>query len=264
VSKGFVLPPPVSSAVPAKLSGDDRELIQVLFDDVGLIEGRLPAGSLLRPPEIRATLSPLLRKWIGERQFHKAQKLLRPQMVRFQIVSQAQAIKYCQAGIFEHWMGYMLFGTLGISTGKTAERYTEKGRPNKYALPPVGAAAAQVANPFFDQKMFYWKGEFYTRSDVVKWLANKFGGTHLDFRRRDDEAHINEIKDYFGFEVETDDRGRLVGSKMLIGQEISLGRADPLRRSNIYDAADLIALDTARIFAEGVRASEKDFARLLE
>jgi hypothetical protein len=47
----------------------------------------------------------------------------------------------------------------------------------------------------------YSQPQFYTRTDVVKWLANRLGGAHLDFRRKDDETHIDEIKNYFGIEL---------------------------------------------------------------
>jgi len=88
--------------------------------------------------------------------------------------------------------------------------------------------------------------------------ANKLGGVHLDFRRKQDETHINEIKNYFGFEI--------IGNNhhMLVGDQIDQGRSDPARRQQIYDATELIAIDTGRIFADGINNSKEMFLEGLE
>jgi hypothetical protein len=110
---------------------------------------------------------------------------------------------------------------------------------------------------FFGQKMFFWKGQFYTRADLIKMHANALGGVHLNFQRTRSETHIIELKNYFGYEV----NGR--NYQMMIGNEIAVGRADPDRRAQIYDATELVTMDTARIFARGVRKSEASFVALL-
>lgn len=69
--------------------------------------------------------------------------------------------------------------------------------------------------------------------------------------------HIDEIKNYFGFELKGSNH------QMLVGDEIGVGRANPARRQQIYDATELIAIDTARIYASGVRTSEQAFVDLL-
>jgi hypothetical protein len=51
--------------------------------------------------------------------------------------------------------------------------------------------------------------------------------------------------------------------KMLTGDDINEGRADLARREHIYDATEIVAIDTARIFASGVRASWDAFTALL-
>ena len=171
------------------LSQNDRELVQVLLDDVALIENKLLVA-LPSPPEIRAMFSPILRKWMLEPQFHRLQKLIRPRTMRFPIIGNGQAVKLCEAGQFEHWMGVMFIGTIGVSTAQVAQKHLGKKPPS----PRVPAAVPQLAKHFFGQKMFYWKDAFYTRTDMVKWLANRFGGAHLDFQRADDEAHIDSSR----------------------------------------------------------------------
>ncbi len=70
--------------------------------------------------------------------------------------------------------------------------------------------------------MFFWKGEFYTRAEVIKMHANALGGVHFDFRKAQDEAHIKEIKNYLGFELKGSN------NQILVGDEIGQGRADPV------------------------------------
>jgi hypothetical protein len=236
------------------MTPDDRELIQQLLDDVGILEDQFRIG-LPKPSATRTIFAPILRRWIAEGLFFTAQKLILPDQVAFPVPSHAHAIRLCKAGVYEYWMGLVMFGTLGVATGKVAEQHRgPNGMPKtQLADGKDYQAAPQKASTFFHQRMFFWKGRFYMREDVIKMHANALGGVHLDFRRTRDEADINEIKHFFGFEL----KGNL--KQMLMGDEISVGRADPTRRQQVYDATELIAMDTARIFASGIRASEQAF-----
>jgi len=51
---------------------------------------------------------------------------------------------------------------------------------------------------------------------------------------------------------------------MLSGDSIEAGRADRQRRPFIYDATELIAMDTARIFAAGIKRSRAEFLCVLD
>jgi hypothetical protein len=242
------------------LTPDDRELIQQLLEDVGLLEAPFSMG-IPKPAATRAIFTPILRRWVAEGLFYKAQKLILPNgPAVFPITSNAHAIKLCKAGVYEHWMGLVLFGTIGVAIAQVANKHlAPDGKP--IAQLDDGSSSArptpQRAKIFFDQKMLFWKGQFYTRADVIKMHANALGGVHFDFRKAQDEAHIKEIKNYFGFELKGNN------NQMLVGDEIDLARADPARRQQVYDATELVAMDTARIFASGVRTSEEAFVDLL-
>ena len=73
-------------------------------------------------------------------------------------------------------MGHIQIGTIGFGLGKVAPKHL--GDRQKYGM-PILPPVPQVARQFFEQKMFYWKGQFYTRADVIKWLANRFGWTQI-------------------------------------------------------------------------------------
>lgn len=49
---------------------------------------------------------------------------------------------------------------------------------------------------------------------------------------------------------------------MLVGQDIEIARADPARRDRVYDATELVTLDTARIFAKGIDSVSASFEAL--
>jgi hypothetical protein len=240
------------------LASKDRELIQQLLEDVGVLESQFSTG-LPKPQTARAILAPILRRWIAEGLFYQAQKLIRPEQVGFPIVSSGKAVKLCKAGVYVHWMGLLVFDTISVGVGQVASKYIgPDGKPTIQlhdGMPP--RPTSQKPSIFFGQRLFFWKGKFYTRTDVIKMHANILGGVHFDFSKAQDQKHINEIKNYFGFELKG------TTSQMLIGDEIGIGRADADRRDRIYDAMELVAMDTARIFTSGIRASEKIFVALL-
>lgn len=235
----------------APIANDDRELVHQLLEDADIISQTLIVGQP-KPAVIRTTFVPLLRKWIVEDRFFKAAKLVHPYQPSFKIVTGSNEVNLCKAGVYEHWMAMIAFGSIGVGSGLLSEKYRDN--------PPATFKHSSVNHPakhFFNQKIFFWKGKFYTRHDIIWMHANRLGGVHLDFRRTADEGHINEIKNYFGFEVLPH------ANQMLVGRDIENARADPSRRDRVYDAAELVAMDTANIFAKGILASHQVFRALL-
>jgi hypothetical protein len=234
-------------------SENDRELVLQLLEDVRTI-ATIPNYPVPSPAAIRAFLVPVMRRWIVDGRFFAAQRLIAPSEIRFQASINEEAARLCEFEYTERWMAVIFFGEIGLGVSQTAQRYIGKAPPFREGelreLP-------HTAKSFFDQKMFFWKGHFYTRHDVIHVHANKLGGVHLDFRRAADQAHINEIRNYFGFDREAAPLG------MLVGDQIAAARADPNRRQHIYDATDLVTLDTARIFASGVESAAPLFEALL-
>lgn len=238
------------------ITAGDREMLHQLLEDVREIENQF-LGAMPKPAVTRTIFVPILRRWVAEGLFHAAQKLILPRQVRFSIRSNADAIKLCKAAIYEHWMATVLFDALGFGVAQIAPKYQIINNSKPPIENNIFHPAPQNAKSFFEQRVFFWKSNFYTRADVIKMHANALGGVHFDFRRTYAEPHIIEIKNYIGLEV----TGK--NMKMLIGDDIDVGRADLTRRKLIYDATELVAIDTARIFASGVRASWDSFTALL-
>lgn len=221
------------------LSADDREMVHQLLEDVKLLQASFTHG-LPRGSALRATFVPILRKWIVEAGFFKVTKLIQPHQPSFLIRKTPDFVKNYKSDNQVSWMAQLRFGDIGFGIGSQT---------------PV--KTPQRASEFFRQTMFFWKGTLYTRKDVLQFYANRLGGVHLDPRRAADEEYINEIKNYFGIEVKPET------NQIMLGEEIELARADPGRRNCIYDATELVAMDTGRIFAEGVLASLRIFEAAL-
>lgn len=228
------------------ISQDDKELIHQLLEDAEILAGTAMVG-LPRPALVRTTFAPVLRKWIVEGAFYNASKWIRPHEPTFEVTSTPEAVKLCKAGFYEHWMEMIRFGDVGVGTSRPIEKHrlTPQNTPH--------ARAQHRASVFFKQKIFYWKGNFYTRENILQMHANRLGGVHFDTRRKANETHINELKNFFGFEVKPNT------NQMLVGDEIRVAREDPSRRNAIYDTTELVTMDTGLKFANGVLDSRREF-----
>lgn len=130
------------------------------MEDARLINDALVGGQP-KPVVVRTTLVPMLRKWIVEDGFFKAAKLVRAKEPTFEILTTPNDVKLCKAGVYEHWMAMILFGTLGVGSGLLTEKY--RAAPPGKSQP---VTALHPAHAFFKQKMFFWKGHFYTRGKI--------------------------------------------------------------------------------------------------
>lgn len=163
--------------------------------------------------------------------------------------------KHVRAGAYKWWMGLVDCGH-GLMVGPAA--LSGKFIQNKIR-DRGNFKISQKAKLFFEQEAFWWKGRFYHRSDLIKFLANKLGGVHYDLSRNQSEAHVEEIQNHFG--ILYDHQKQNV--QMLAPADIPILRADPKVRKNLYDAIQLSVGDTAAIFCSSIRKAEKDLRALL-
>ena len=138
----------------------DRELILQLFDDLQLLEKKV-AYDLPSPADLRATFSPILRRWIVESAFFRIQKIL-SERVQFELNSRTDDVKCCQAGIYTWWMGVIYIGNgTAIGANQLAQKYID----NPSLVPESRKPFRILQKPklFFEQACFLWKGIMYTR-----------------------------------------------------------------------------------------------------
>jgi hypothetical protein len=234
----------------------DRELILQLLDDVQLLERKV-AYDLPSPTDLRATFSPVLRRWIIDGAFFLVQKLL-TERVLFEMYSRTDDVKWCQAGIYTWWMGTIYSGNgIAIGTNRLAQKYAD----NRDLIPERRKPflISQKAKMFFGQPCFLWKEKLYTREDAIKFLANKLGGTHYAMDRHKKEIHVQEIQSQFGVIYDSPGNARILAP----GELLAL-RADPNTRDRVFDAIQLTVGDTASIFCKGIRSYEGQIRYLLE
>ena len=239
-------------------NNETRELVLQLLDDIETLEKQFKCGDP-SPSESRTVLIPILRKWIIDDNFSSIQKLIDKNMHPSFIIIQNDGLKLCEDGYYEYWIEQLNFNQASISSGRVARKYIKDNKvlaPNRRSQTVI-KSIPQKSRIFFNQKIMFWEKIFYTRSDFIKWHANKLGGIHYDFKRKINEGHINAIKNAFGFEVNGNNY------QILLGNDIEVGRANIHRRQHIYDTIELVAIDTARVFLEGIDKAKPVILALL-
>jgi hypothetical protein len=233
----------------------ERELILQLLDDLHLLEKRV-AYDLPSPADLRATFSPIMRRWIVDGEFFRIRRLL-DKHVLFDLPSRTDDVKRCQAGVYTWWMGDIHIGngaTVGAS--QLAQKYVDS--PSLVSERRKPFRILQKGKLFFEQPCFFWKEKMYTRADAIKFLANKLGGAHYNWDRQKTESHVGEIQNQFGIVFEG-----LANARMLAPGELLPLRADPNTRDKVFDAIQLTVGDTASIFRSGIRSHENEIRELL-
>lgn len=157
---------------------DANALLQDLYEDAHLLYehfGRI--GNMSSLSLIRALASPILRKWICEKTIYKIQKVSR-KSIHFDVMHNGDAIKICKSGAGDFWVE--LVPAFGINIGM-GPRIKESKQKVQYEAdnPNIEDIKRKLdSKAFCVQKMVFFNGKFFSRSDFVLLLANKLGGTH--------------------------------------------------------------------------------------
>jgi hypothetical protein len=109
--------------------GRDRELVLQLLEDIILLQA--PKGAPQSPALVRTTYTTVLRRWLLQGLFYKAQHLIRPQHeVSFRVVNEEDTLPLCHQGFYEHWVGSLVLDDVGISMWRpTAAHRDNPPRP---------------------------------------------------------------------------------------------------------------------------------------
>ena len=154
-------------------------------------------------------------------------------------------------------MGIVYNGNgIAIGANQLAKKYIDDPKLIPESRKPF--VISQKAKLFFEQPCFLWKGKLYTRTDTIKFLANKLGGTHYDLDRDKDDMHVEEIQNQFGVIFDA-----VGNTRILAPGELAPLQSDPSTRDRVFDAIHLIVGDTASIFCKGIRSHEGQIRSLL-
>jgi hypothetical protein len=219
-----------------------QEFLFQLLEDVQILQEF--TGSHVMPPyRARSIAVPILRRWIRDRTFYRLQKILRPLTMSFEIPVEDDAIGMCEGGVFELWMVPLVLGSIGIASSHVAESHHNRDPSSRKT---THSKMFVTAKQFFEQKILFSAGSFYTREDIIVSHANTYGGVHLDWNDAAQGAENDPIKNYLGIEITNNNY------QMLVGAQVADARRNPTRRNHTYDLLELAAVDTARIFSAGV------------
>jgi hypothetical protein len=216
-------------------------MIQELYEDCYLLNQHFGGfGNMSSLPLIRTLASPILRRWICDRNFSIIPRFCK-QPIRFNVHHSQQAVKLCKAGVAKRWIEMM--PTMGVSIGHFQ---SSDNRTNPYDQ----VTAIRVPfdyKAFCIQKLVFYKGRFYTRTDFVNFVANKLGGTHLRKPSFGKHQEIFEASNQLGFGVKE-------GKVLIVAEEDMSDRrkVEETNKCTVYDLSFLATLDTSRIFAETV------------
>jgi len=154
------------------LSHDEKKLVETLLEDFVVLEKIV--GNVVPltpdPATIRTAITPMLRRWICDGDINKIQKLINSP-IKFPTYTHTGDVKACKQGKLVHWIGMIGINQIYIST----KLPTDIANPPNIAVP---VAYHMNANDFCQQKMMFFNGKFFTRSDIISYAANKMGGTH--------------------------------------------------------------------------------------
>lgn len=54
-------------------------------------------------------------------------------------------------------------------------------------------------NDFLSQERVFYKSQFFTNEEIIKFVANKLGGVHCDFKKEEKHNFLWEISKYVTF-----------------------------------------------------------------
>ncbi|MGO8496833.1 hypothetical protein ACC785_22675 [Rhizobium ruizarguesonis] len=236
---------------------NSKVLIHQLLDDVNVLRTLIAENTIPTPEMARVAIVPILRRWICDQQFHLVQRLLGQRIIHFEVWQNKQAEQNCLARRFHHWMEMINVGAFIMSAALPQEQFISHDGRSKFAMGEA-SRALWPSHKFFNQPLIFLNERLYRRRDILAYHANKLGGVHLDFRRNSGEQDVDDIANHFGFEIIE------ANYKMLIQQDLREAKSDRSRRGRTYDAMELVAIDTARIFAAALAGAQIDLLGLLE
>lgn len=223
---------------------DKREvdnLLQELYEDSYLLNQHFgESGSMSSLSLIRTLASPILRKWICDRNFSKIQRAMEKN-VQFDVYHSQKAIKLCKAGMARTWIEMMPAFGLFIGSFRPSNKNPKYKHSFEPLLTPFDYKALCI------QKLVFHKGKFHKREEFVRLMANKLGGTHpktMDFGKHRD---LFEASNQMGFALKK-------GSVQIVSQHELSNKSEYERKHQcvLYDLSFLITIDTAKVFSKGV------------
>lgn len=238
------------------LTIEQRQLVRILLDDYHVLGRDVEDRRILpTPPIIRAVISPILRKWLVEGAIYQLGKVKQTQFA-FSVYSSDDVIEQCVAGRMLFWLELIrLFGNR-ISTGCPIDP--------SFAVPMGNPRPVDLkTSKFVSQKMIYFEGIFFSRKDIVKFCANKMGGTHLSSKINSDNDLILERMKLFGLLVKPASTNSNVNVTLPGRYAMDAIKKAEANGEIFYSFPHLVLLDSAHLFFEAINRARSEIEQLI-
>lgn len=212
-----------------------------MLEDTAILARDVPNTKVApRPEVIRSVISVILSKWSEGNGISQLQRYLGKDAVRIPALDFGRAIQCCNDGTLRTWIGPLaLFDTqVGVAGAESPDK---QGLFDPNSMKDTELRVTQ----FFEQQIAYIDNEFIRRKQIVDYARNK-GGAHLSDGKT--KERLEQFRLLQG--VVFDRRKNTIS--LSGGAHLEEAQNSLSSEKGAYDSVQLVVLDTARRFVNGI------------
>jgi hypothetical protein len=228
-----------------------RLLFRHFGEDLETLE-RHTSGVNVNASDLRQIVAPILRRWLVDDLIHRVQRELNQKIL---IVSDdlRTFVRACEKGNLRFFAG--------VKATINGTPISNFGFGNDRAQLDLPAWSVEISNlkiaDFARQRVLFGNHIFATRSDIIKFVANKWGGVHLDSKLTDKvQLMIEETRFYYGFKMESG------GLQLVINFDGSLRVQKRSFPNDFIDLALLSLLNSAQGLCSSLKSHKQRIVEL--
>jgi hypothetical protein len=230
---------------------ESRLLFRHFGEDLEALD-RHTSGVDVTASDLRQIVAPILRRWLVDDLIHRVQRGLAKKIL---IASDdlRPFIRACEGGNVRFFAGVK-----ATINGIPVSNFAFGNDSVQLDLPTESRGLSNLKiTDFARQRVLFGNKIFATRSDVIKFVANKWGGVHLDSKLTDKvQSMIDETRFYYGFKMED---GRL---QMIVNFDGSFRVQERSFPNDFLDLALLSLLNSAQALCGSLKSYKDSIAEL--
>jgi hypothetical protein len=232
-------------------SEDSRLLFRHFGEDLEALD-RHASGVNVTPSDLRQIVAPILRRWFVDDLIHRVQRGLGDKIL-IATEDLRPFLRACDKGDVRFFAG--------VNANINGIPVSNFMFSNSNVQPDIPTRHRELSNlkitDFARQRVLFGNEIFATRSDVIKFVANKWGGVHLDSKLTDEvQSMIDETRFYYGFKMED---GRL---QMVVNVDGSFRVQKRSFPNDFLDLALLSLLNSAQALCRSLKSYKQSIAEL--
>jgi hypothetical protein len=220
-------------------------------EDLEALE-RHASGVNVTASDLRQIVAPILRRWLVDDLIHRVQHGLN-QKILIASDDLRALIRACEKGNVKFFAGVK-----ATIDGTPISNFVFGNNSVQLDLPAKSNELSSLKiSDFARQRVLFGNQIFATRSDIIKFVANKWGGVHLDSKLTDKvQLMIDEMRFYYGFKMES---GRL---QLVINFDGSFRVQKRSFSNDFLDLALLSLLNSAQALCSSLKSHKQRIAEL--